>query len=487
MPHRKPKWSRDELILVLDLYLRVGHRGPGDAEVIELSTVLKGPIHTVRPDLEKFRDPAGVALKLANFQALDPPDPGAGMTNGGRGDVAVWDDLHENPAAVARLAAGIRAQLGHSDEVAALARELDASPVWAMSLGSKELFHSNLLAWFMDHQPEVREAIVQAWTKPEPEPEPEPEATTAQAPKVLTEYKHLDLVVYTPGRQVLVIENKVFALPDEKQLAAYSANTIPKMHGKPARVLLSLTDPGWPKGCWTAPTGQRWWWRSYDDLRALLAPLVPAVSRDDPYAGETLSRWLDLLKSLQHRLTPLGLPADGEPLPLHATYRELLATARLNTPVQKMRFAHLVRQVRMQLPEQTPPLSLLAGLTNTVGLAEGFARGRDPEFGWQMQGNKFRLAVDFRSGPGHGTGKDTVAAGSERARQYLDFFNFKRVRRLTGEAEREMPIGSDSFDHYSPGFYYRYMPVSSITLEDAVSLAVHYSKHVAEYARQHSV
>jgi PD-(D/E)XK nuclease superfamily len=363
-----------------------------------------------------------------------------------------------------------------------LIRDLDANPVWAMSLGSKELFHSNLLAWFMDHQPEVRDAIVQAWTKPEPEAT----TTTAQAPKVLTEYKHLDLVVYTPGRQVLVIENKVFALPDERQLDAYSANTIPGMPGSPALVLLSLTDPGWPDGSWTAPTGQRWWWRSYDDLQALLAPLVPAVSRDDLYVGETLGRWLHLLESLQHRLAALGSPADHEPLPLNATDSKLLATARLNTPVQKMRFAHLVRQVRMQLPEQTPPLTLLAGLTHTVGLAEGFARDRDPEFGWQMQGNKFKLCVSFRSGSGYGTGKDAVAARCERARQYLEFFNFDHVRRLTGKAEGEMPIGSDSFDHYSPGFCYRYMPVGSITVEDAVSLAVHYSKHVAEYALQHS-
>jgi hypothetical protein len=42
--------------------------------------------------------------------------------------------------------------------VADLITRLDANPVWAMSLGSKELFHSNLLAWFMDHQAKVREA-----------------------------------------------------------------------------------------------------------------------------------------------------------------------------------------------------------------------------------------------------------------------------------------------------------------------------------------
>ncbi len=118
MPERNPNWSRDELILALDLYLRVGRRGPSDAEVIEVSNVLNRlPIHTVRPDLEKFRNSSGVALKLANFQALDPSYTGTGGTNGGRGDADVWDDLHGDPAMVARLATGIRAWLQHTGEV----------------------------------------------------------------------------------------------------------------------------------------------------------------------------------------------------------------------------------------------------------------------------------------------------------------------------------------------------------------------------------
>lgn len=119
MAQRNPNWSRDELILALDLYLRAGRRGSSDAEVIECSNVLNRlPIHTVRPDLEKFRNPSGVALKLANFQALDPSYTGTGMTNGGRGDAAVWDDLHGDPAVVARLAAGIRVWLDHPGVVA---------------------------------------------------------------------------------------------------------------------------------------------------------------------------------------------------------------------------------------------------------------------------------------------------------------------------------------------------------------------------------
>lgn len=53
---RNPTWTTDELILALDLYLRAGLLDDSDPQVVELSRVLNGlPIHTVRPDLERFR------------------------------------------------------------------------------------------------------------------------------------------------------------------------------------------------------------------------------------------------------------------------------------------------------------------------------------------------------------------------------------------------------------------------------------------------
>src|SRR5215470_11549725 len=89
-----PAWATDELILALEVYLRQrGHiPSPRDAEIVELSDLLNGlPIHTVRPDLEKFRNPNGVVLKITNFAALDPQYPGAGMSRGSRLDAVVWD------------------------------------------------------------------------------------------------------------------------------------------------------------------------------------------------------------------------------------------------------------------------------------------------------------------------------------------------------------------------------------------------------------
>lgn len=66
-------------------------------KVIELSNLLNAlPIHTDRPDNKKFRNPNGVACKLANFRVIDPPDPAKGYEKGGIGDKVVWEDYFEN-------------------------------------------------------------------------------------------------------------------------------------------------------------------------------------------------------------------------------------------------------------------------------------------------------------------------------------------------------------------------------------------------------
>ena len=66
---RNPKWHRDEVILALDLYydLKSGEMNSNNPEVIKLSELLNRlPIHTNRPDQEKFRNANGVNLKLGN-------------------------------------------------------------------------------------------------------------------------------------------------------------------------------------------------------------------------------------------------------------------------------------------------------------------------------------------------------------------------------------------------------------------------------------
>lgn len=107
---RNPDWAIDELILALDLYLRLGLLDDRHSEVRTLSRLLNAlPIHSDRPDVARFRNPNGVALKLANFAAIDPSYDGVGMTRGSRRDHEVWDHFVDNRDELHEIAERLRA------------------------------------------------------------------------------------------------------------------------------------------------------------------------------------------------------------------------------------------------------------------------------------------------------------------------------------------------------------------------------------------
>jgi hypothetical protein len=113
---RNPAWSREELILALELYLARGIVDDRSAEVIELSKKLGklAAVEQINPQV--FRNPNGVAMKLGNFAALDPNYSGKGLRGGGKNDKVIWDEFADNPYALAQAATQIRANLKATEQ-----------------------------------------------------------------------------------------------------------------------------------------------------------------------------------------------------------------------------------------------------------------------------------------------------------------------------------------------------------------------------------
>jgi 5-methylcytosine-specific restriction protein A len=121
-PDRLPNWTPDERMMALDLYLRTrGTMGYGKEtkQVVALSEELRSlrifPV-AIRNN-PRFRNPSGVALKIHNFESIDPSHEGKGMTNLGAGDVETWDAWAHRPDELAAAVAAIRRR-GESDEAA---------------------------------------------------------------------------------------------------------------------------------------------------------------------------------------------------------------------------------------------------------------------------------------------------------------------------------------------------------------------------------
>lgn len=115
--HGNPKWTRDEVILALDLYFDCGKRipSPSDPRVQALSEILRAfPHHQNAAKKASFRNADGVAFKLQNLRLVAT---GTGLGNVSKTDRAVWEELGSYPSQVKELAALIKTGLNTLNNV----------------------------------------------------------------------------------------------------------------------------------------------------------------------------------------------------------------------------------------------------------------------------------------------------------------------------------------------------------------------------------
>ena len=115
MAERNPPWTRDELILALDLYTRFRPKTPAKngPEVAELSTLLNLLQRALSGEIESgtLRNVNGVYMKLMNFRAADPAliEAGrAGLKAGNALEKPIWDRYADKPEELAATAKAIR-------------------------------------------------------------------------------------------------------------------------------------------------------------------------------------------------------------------------------------------------------------------------------------------------------------------------------------------------------------------------------------------
>jgi len=131
--HGNPKWSREEIILALDLYFKLNGKIPdeSDSRVGELSTFLRA-MPRVKPTTLKdsFRNKTGIVFKLQNIRQLAT---GKGFGNVSQTDRDIWDQYGTNPSLVNLIATQIKERL---QEVNALTTEEVADDDFEFSEGA---------------------------------------------------------------------------------------------------------------------------------------------------------------------------------------------------------------------------------------------------------------------------------------------------------------------------------------------------------------
>ena len=170
---------------------------------------------------------------------------------------------------------------GKDNQQWAYLAELSKSPLFYLSAGSKELFHSDFLYWLADSCPKVFMRVMRVLAGRKEDQKfwwEDRYSVEAGNLEIRRESKHFDLAIYIfPKRRwlpVLVLENKVKSLPYAEQLKKYSRDAEKEWGNKREKneeitfILLSLTNAKRLRN--HSDYLGKWSFKQYNDLAAVL-------------------------------------------------------------------------------------------------------------------------------------------------------------------------------------------------------------------------
>lgn len=185
---------------------------------------------------------------------------------------------------------GVIAQRNIMENIKEIIKDLNNSPMFHLSLSSKELFHSNLLAWLAEDS-DTRDlfvGVLELFGLEPKQAEKLADGIRGNEYMVLREYNNFDFCIceklknwkedseeeYVPGRVVLVLENKFKSIPYEAQLKGYEK----KVEGSEEKVKGSkgLNEEGMKNKM------KSWYWEKYKEM--------PQKWSDKYYKGEPIDK-----------------------------------------------------------------------------------------------------------------------------------------------------------------------------------------------------
>jgi hypothetical protein len=390
------------------------------------------------------------------------------------------------------------------------------------SLGSKELFHSNMLGWLLDqtvlgkHRSKMLEDFLEVVFGNRSFLGEDKNISDFE---IAREEQNVDLIVrWRVSREwwCLFLENKVKSLPTAKQLQEYSdkaekitgTKIMRQLHGgevvtlpvivKGKYLLTMSTADDWEVG-----QADGWINITYHNevLRFLRA--TKGCSFQNPEVGLVIDKYISFLDDQIALLGQFGLISNASGSFLDRPYDfyitqgvvDQLRSVRLHDLVLKLIHQRIAKEVRMRLElynikqnRSAAEFTNSTGITSVdVDVADGF------KVGVQLQGNQFRLYTL------HADASRNEKFALELWRKRLWFYDLNNGASLSGSGRRKHYFGglgmkdergnARGFCEYSKGvflyFYKDFAKQQSVpTIDQVVDLFVAYIRHISANRRE---
>ena len=300
-----------------------------------------------------------------------------------------------------------------------LKNKIEVSPMFQLSLGSKELFHTNFLYWLWKAEPIAFWIIMSKFGF---------KTDDKGSLAVKREWEHLDLsIVHETVKKkrgkdvkivdniVAVIENKVKSIPRIKQLDNYNKE-IEKVNkdNECKKILLALIDPGFDhnKEGWSCVT--------YEEYRGSIKECLKIIENDyDRCIIEDYNNMIDTLISFKDEwlredfssMKYMDIIEDSSVKDDEFFSVDDYIDLRINDLRHKIIFSKMFSSLEVNLNKHNPeteietvtdifekniPLTIGYGMTNATGLIEAKVKiNADYLLGIQVQGYQYRHFIEF--------------------------------------------------------------------------------------------
>ncbi|OAB81416.1 PD-(D/E)XK nuclease family protein [Cochleicola gelatinilyticus] len=223
-----------------------------------------------------------------------------------------------------------------------LISELKKSPLFNLSLSSKELFHSNFIAWICEEYHSEFGKILADYFKSEHE------FIDTNIISVQRETRSLDLTIGFISTSI-IIENKVKSVPDKQQLIKYREKSNPNN----LFVLLTMIKPHFKVDelGWTLLT--------YDNLALILKKLQAEII--DEYHIKLLEDYIQFIGTLSNLLRTLELTENDSFYDFYSNEHNLFKEVRLHDLYIKSKYSQLAKKIRLNLNSRIDDKEILIG------------------------------------------------------------------------------------------------------------------------------
>lgn len=374
---------------------------------------------------------------------------------------------------------------------------LSSSPLFNLSLSSKELFHSNFLAWLAQQYPDFFVEICKElgckadWSKAEW--------------NVKREYKNFDLCITLDEKIVMVLENKVKSIPTKAQLDKY-VEKLKKEEKQDIEnidlILLSLSTSFPDKEAIKNDKNEKKWQiRNYEDLYKAMRKHMHLI--DHQYHITLIEDYCSFVATL-HEYSESWKVDDSKRFLLNDCNREKLKELRIVDLQDKIWYSQLLEKLNSRLKENSQwsvqsgmDIKKIAednsacltkiftnfGFTHGDGLLEAKIKvNQEYVLLIQIQGNKYCRAIEWIKKDQYDHNKFWGMTKQEMNKKSFSFFQFEKNDPINFPSicegntdfipDKKIKNETRNFKKYGAKFLYQYKVIKEDVTVPAVLDAI---------------